>query len=52
MDRRPSLVRVSPDAAREAGLSVPAVCPFYLAWISRHPEYADLLFQNRSRVSD
>ncbi|WSA26436.1 N-acetyltransferase [Streptosporangium sp. NBC_01755] len=31
---------------------MPAVCPFYLAWISRHPEYADLLFQNRSRVSD
>ncbi|MER5621251.1 GNAT family N-acetyltransferase [Streptosporangium sp. NPDC002544] len=47
-----ALVRVSLDAARESGLSVLATCPFYLAWISRHPEYADLLYQNRSRVSD
>ncbi|MFI6883612.1 GNAT family N-acetyltransferase [Streptosporangium canum] len=47
-----ALVRASLDEARESGLSVLAVCPFYLAWISRHPEYADLLYQNRSRVSD
>lgn len=29
-----------------------ATCPFYAAWIGRHPEYADLLYQARSKVSD
>ena len=47
-----ALARASPDEARTAGLRVLATCPFYAGWIGRHPEYADLLYQARSRVSD
>lgn len=47
-----ALVRTSLDEARTAGLRVLATCPFYASWIARHPEYADLLYQARSRVSD
>ncbi|MFJ2743333.1 GNAT family N-acetyltransferase [Streptomyces sp. NPDC087440] len=47
-----TLVRVSLDAARAEGLRVLAVCPFYTAWLQRHPEYADLLYQSRSSVTD
>ncbi|RKN11900.1 GNAT family N-acetyltransferase [Streptomyces radicis] len=47
-----TLARVSLDAAREAGLRVLATCPFYAGWIGHHPEYADLLYQSRSRVAD
>ncbi|MDL5206036.1 GNAT family N-acetyltransferase [Streptomyces sp. ALI-76-A] len=47
-----ALARTSLDEARAAGLRVLATCPFYAVWISRHPEYADLLYQARSKVSD
>ncbi|WP_405651933.1 GNAT family N-acetyltransferase [Streptomyces sp. NBC_00019] len=47
-----ALARTSLDEARAAGLRVLATCPFYAAWIARHPEYADLLYQARSKVSD
>ena len=47
-----ALVRTSLDEARAAGLRVLATCPFYAGWINRHPAYADLLYQNRSKVSD
>lgn len=47
-----ALVRESLDEARAAGLRVLAVCPFYSGYISRHPQYADLLYQNTSRVTD
>ncbi|MEU3519894.1 GNAT family N-acetyltransferase [Streptomyces sp. NPDC006654] len=47
-----ALARTSLDEARAAGLRVLAICPFYAGWIDRHPEYADLLYQNRSKVSD
>ncbi|MER5493040.1 GNAT family N-acetyltransferase [Streptomyces sp. LE64] len=47
-----ALVRASLDAARATGTSVLAVCPFYSGWIARHPEYRDLLYAGRSRVSD
>ncbi|MFC9916001.1 GNAT family N-acetyltransferase [Streptomyces sp. NPDC059862] len=47
-----ALARVSLDEARAAGLRVLATCPFYSGWIGRHPEYADLLYQSRSKVSD
>ncbi|MFD6290283.1 GNAT family N-acetyltransferase [Streptomyces sp. NPDC060205] len=47
-----ALVRASLDEARAAGLRVLATCPFYAGWIARHPEYGDLLYQARSRVSD
>ncbi|MFJ8114197.1 GNAT family N-acetyltransferase [Streptomyces sp. NPDC096132] len=47
-----ALVRTSLDEARTAGLRVLATCPFYASWIDRHPDYADLLYQNRSNASD
>ncbi|MFF3878885.1 GNAT family N-acetyltransferase [Streptomyces sp. NPDC001978] len=47
-----ALVKTSLDDARAAGLRVLATCPFYASWIGRHPEYADLLYQTRSKVSD
>ena len=47
-----ALVRTSLDEARAAGLRVLATCPFYAGWIKSHPDYADLLYQNRSKVSD
>ncbi|GAA2274358.1 N-acetyltransferase [Streptomyces ruber] len=47
-----ALVRQSLDEAREAGLRVLATCPFYAAWINRHPEYQGLLYQARSSVAD
>lgn len=47
-----ALVRTSLDEARAARLRVLATCPFYASWIGRHPEYADLLYQARSKVSD
>ena len=31
------------DGARERGLSVVPICPFLAAYITRHPEYQDLL---------
>ena len=47
-----ALVRTSLDAARAAGAPVLAVCPFYTAWIARHPEYGELVYTSRSRVRD
>jgi hypothetical protein len=46
------LARAALDDARERGLAVLATCPFIAGWMRRHPEYADLAYQNRSRVSD
>ncbi|GLU49789.1 N-acetyltransferase [Nocardiopsis ansamitocini] len=47
-----ALARTSLDAARADGLRVLATCPFFAGWIARHPDYQDLLYQSRSRVSD
>lgn len=47
-----SLARAALDDARQRGLRVLATCPFMHGWIERHPEYQDLAYQNRSRVSD
>ncbi|GGR01189.1 GNAT family N-acetyltransferase [Streptomyces pilosus] len=47
-----ALVRTALDEARAANLRVLATCPFFAGWISRHPEYQDLLYQSRSKVSD
>lgn len=47
-----ALARAALDDARDRGLPVLAVCPFIRAWMVRHPEYADLAYENRSRVSD
>ena len=38
-----ALARTSLDAARAGRLRVDPQCPFYAAWIGKHPEYADLV---------
>ncbi|MFE7810826.1 GNAT family N-acetyltransferase [Streptomyces sp. NPDC057433] len=47
-----ALARTALDEACAANLRVLATCPFITGWINRHPEYQDLLYQSRSRVSD
>ncbi|MFD6568133.1 GNAT family N-acetyltransferase [Micromonospora profundi] len=47
-----ALARTGLDEARAAGLLVLPTCPFIAGWIARHPEYQDLVYQSRSRVSD
>lgn len=47
-----ALARAALEDARERGLLVLAICPFIGGWMGRHPEFADLAYQNRSRVSD
>ncbi|MFD8080244.1 GNAT family N-acetyltransferase [Kitasatospora sp. NPDC059722] len=47
-----ALARAALDDARARNLPVLATCPFIKAWMIRHPEYTDLAYENRSRVSD
>lgn len=47
-----ALVRTSLGEAREAGLAVLPTCPFYAGWIARHPDYQDVVYKSRSRVTD
>ncbi|MFI2606712.1 GNAT family N-acetyltransferase [Kitasatospora sp. NPDC018619] len=47
-----ALARAALDDARARGLSVLATCPFIKGWMLRHPEYADLAYENRGGVSD
>jgi predicted GNAT family acetyltransferase len=47
-----ALARTALDAAREQGLRVLAICPFFEGWIGKHPEYADLQYEPASNVSD
>ncbi|MEV0191967.1 GNAT family N-acetyltransferase [Kitasatospora purpeofusca] len=47
-----ALARAALDDARTRGLAVLATCPFIKGWMLRHPEYIDLAYENRSRVSD
>lgn len=47
-----ALARAALDEARAANLRVLATCPFFAGWIARHPDYQDLLYQSRSKVSD
>ncbi|MFE4515820.1 GNAT family N-acetyltransferase [Kitasatospora sp. NPDC056783] len=47
-----ALARAALDDARARGLAVLATCPFIKGWMLRHPEYADLAYENRSRVAD
>ncbi|WP_406206483.1 GNAT family N-acetyltransferase [Kitasatospora sp. NBC_01560] len=47
-----ALARAALDDARRRGLPVLATCPFIKAWMVRHPEYAELAYENRGRVSD
>jgi predicted GNAT family acetyltransferase len=46
-----ALVRTALDEARAANPRVLATRPFFAGWIARHPEYQDLLYRSRSRVS-
>jgi uncharacterized protein len=39
------LVKGALDDMRERGLNVVPVCPFVIAYIRRHPEYADLVVE-------
>ena len=47
------LVRAALDDVRRQGLAVLPICPFVHAWMSRHPDYADLDYRRpQSRVTD
>ncbi|KRF13928.1 GCN5 family acetyltransferase [Nocardioides sp. Soil797] len=47
------LVQGALDDVRTLGLAVLPVCPFVQAWMSRHPEYADLDYRRPpSTVTD
>lgn len=47
------LVRGALDDLRDRGALVMAQCPFVHAWLERHPEYGDLVFDPPpSRVPD
>jgi predicted GNAT family acetyltransferase len=37
-----ALTRAALDWARAEGLAVAPVCPYVIAWLRRHPGYADL----------
>ena len=41
------LARFSLDDARKRGLAVLPFCPYINAWIKKHPEYTDLVPQDR-----
>jgi hypothetical protein len=41
------LARYTLDDARERGLSVLPFCPYIASWIKKHPDYADLVPQDR-----
>ena len=47
-----ALARAALDEARARGQKVLAACPFIAGWIAHHPDYADLEYQPRSKVSD
>ena len=48
-----TLVRQALDDVRPQGLDVLPLCPFVKAWIGRHPDYTDLVYNRpASRVSD
>jgi predicted GNAT family acetyltransferase len=41
------LVSGALDDAREKGLDVLPFCPFVNSWLQKHPDYADLVPENR-----
>jgi predicted GNAT family acetyltransferase len=47
-----ALARAALDDARARNLKALVTCQFIAGWMSRHPEYKDLAYQNSSRVSD
>jgi uncharacterized protein len=46
------LARYSLDDARKRQLAVLPFCPYVLSWIKRHPEYADLVPEDRRAEFD
>ncbi|KRF34080.1 GNAT family N-acetyltransferase [Nocardioides sp. Soil805] len=47
------LVRGALDNVRRRGLAVLPICPFVQAWMTRHPDYADLDYRSPgSTVTD
>ncbi|CAM03212.1 hypothetical protein A8924_4328 [Saccharopolyspora erythraea NRRL 2338] len=46
------LVRAVLDSARERGLEVLPHCPFVRSWIARHPEYLELVPEDRRAEFD
>src|SRR5580692_9047088 len=42
-----NLARFALDGARERGLAVLPFCPYVSSWIKKHPEYAELVPQDR-----
>ena len=46
------LARYSLDDARKRQLAVLPFCPYVQSWIKRHPEYADLVPQDRRAEFD
>lgn len=42
-----ALIRGAMDDVRARGLRALPVCPFVLAWLQRHPDYADLDYRHR-----
>lgn len=40
----------SHTAARERGLRVIPVCPFFVAWLSKHPDEADIVHPDYRRA--
>ena len=45
-----ALVRFALAAARERGLKVIPVCPFFAAWLTKHPEEADIVHPDYRRA--
>ena len=45
-----ALVRFALAAARERGLQVIPVCPFFVAFLGRHPEEADIVHPSYRRA--
>ena len=41
------LARAALDSTRERGLAVLPFCPFIRGWISKHPEYVELVPQDQ-----
>ncbi len=42
-----TLARAALDSARERGLAVLPYCPYVASWIREHPDYLDLVPQDR-----
>ena len=46
------LIRAALDSARERGLAVLPFCPFVNGYMKRHPDYIDLVPQDRREAFD